>query len=249
MSASTVILGTPDSGLREYGERLAKSANGVCLSDLKLCLAANVAELLQMIELAQEPIERSLLAALATHVPQAKRDAYAYLAERGDWTIATLLWAIVQGLAGRPLVIVDELAGFRIGETERWFSMQPQALFVHALTPRADFERASLRRYDTRLFVPPDYRDHNIAHPSPVLKPVLAWYQLHSTLARALADCDAVRRCRIEVGAEAPASLAALDTLASRQSGAAFWSWPFGRNGSAGTPTPDELERWLESHR
>jgi hypothetical protein len=249
MSALTVILGTPDSGLRDYGERLASSANGVCLSDLKLCLAANVAELLQMIELAQEPIERSLLAALETHVPQAKRHAYAYLAERGDWSIATLLWAIVHSLAGRPLVIVDELAGFRIVDAERWFVMQPQALFVHALTPRADFERASLRRYHTRLFVPPDYRDHNIANPSPVLKPVLAWYQLHSTLGRALAERDSLRRCRVEIGPQAPDTIEALDDLADRQGQSEFWRWPFGGRASAETPTIDEFEAWLQTSR
>lgn len=249
MSALTVILGTPDSGLRDYGERLANSANGVCLSDLKLCLASNVAELLQMIELAQEPIERALLAALSAHVPQAKHDAYAYLAERSGWTIATLLWAIVQGLAGKPLVIVDELAGFRIHEAERWFAMQPQALFVHALTPRADFERASLRRYNTRLFVPPDYRDHHIAHPSPLLKPMLAWYQLHSTLGRAFADRDPVRRCRVEVGPQAPATVEALDVLARRQAQAEFWRWPSGGRASAETPTIDELQAWLQAAR
>lgn len=249
MSAVTVILGTPDSGLRDYGERLADRASGVCLSDLKLCLAKNVAELLQMIELAQEPIERSLLAALSAHVPQARRDALSYLAERSDWNIATLLWAIVQGIAGRPLVIVDELAGFRIVDAERWFAMQPQALFVHALTPRDDFERASRRRYDTRLFVPPDYRDHNIANPSPVLKPVLAWYQLHSTLGRALADRDSLRRCRVEIGPQAPGTIEALEVLAQRQSQAEFWRWPFGGRASAETPTIDEFEAWLQASR
>ena len=251
MSPLTVVLGTPDSGLRAYGERLASSANGLCLSDLKLCVAANVGELLEMIEVAQEPMARSLFAALSAHVPQARRDAQAYLAERSDWSIATLLWALVQGLEkgleGKPLVIVDELAGFRIAEAERWFSMQPQALFVHALTPRADFERASLRRYNGRLFIPPDYRDHNIVHPAPLLKPVLAWYQLQSTLGRAFSDRQALRRCRIDVRPEAPVSLAALDELARQQSAADFWRWPFGRNGSADTPTPDELGRWLES--
>lgn len=247
MTALTVILGTPDSGLRDYGEQLAKNAGGVCLSDLKLCVAANVGELLQMIELAQEPIARSLLAALSAHVPQARRDAMAYLIERSDWNIATLLWALVQGLAGKPLVIVDELAGFRIVDAERWFSMQPQALFVHALTARAEFERASLRRYHSRLFIPPDYRDHNIVNPSPVLKPVLAWYQLHSTLGRAFSDRDMLRRCRIEIGGpQTPMTLEALATLASRQSGADSWHWPFGRDGSADALTPEALERWLQ---
>ncbi len=245
--ALTLILGTPDSGLRAWGETLAASVGGLCLCDLKLAMATTVGELLHMAQLAQDPIDESLLAALRAHLPEA-HDAPAFLRERSDWPTAALLSQLLRGIAPRPVVIVDEMAGFRIHELERWFAMQPQALFVHAVTPLADFERASRQRYDGRLFIPSDYRDHHIGNATPVFKPMLAWYQVQATLARSLAEHGELNRVRVQTGdANAPRTIDALQRLAGAQSTPASWQWTHSVAGRADMPGVAALTELLQS--
>jgi hypothetical protein len=192
-----VLLTTPHTTVDMLGKQLARSGNGLFLGDLNLSFGRSVGELLQVYELSQIPVHEPLYEFLRLHVSDAAADPRAFLAARSDWSFQQLLQFLI-AQASAPLVIfADTTAGFRIVQAERWLQALPQALFVHAVSDRAAFADAASRHYAGHLFVPPDYRDYCVLNKAPQFQPDLAWFQVHRTLSRALADAPGIRYCHL----------------------------------------------------
>ncbi|MDB5969778.1 MAG: hypothetical protein JWQ90_2228 [Hydrocarboniphaga sp.] len=240
-----VLLGTPHSGIEAQAQRLAQSGNGVdrgvYLGDLQLSLVDRVKQLPELYALAQTPQHEPLFAALSRYLPAAAENPAAFLALHANWSIAELLEALL-GAIDTPLVTMTDLsAGFRIHQIERWFARLPRAVYVHVTTPLAPFVEAATAHYKGRLFTPPDYRDHNVFNAAPVLKPELAWYQIHAALARAFSDARDLSRIRVDIaelaGLDADALLARATTTSER------FNWPYARQElRAMAPTLPQLE-------
>lgn len=240
----TVIVGTPDSGLESWGQQLADDAGGICLSHLRLTIADTLGERRQMSDVAQEPLDRSWRAALATYLPEAAADLEAFLEIHQRDSVGDVLGQLRQAIAPRPLVIVDDHAGFRIHEIERWFALAPDALFVHAVTPLQPFVAVSIARCRSHLFVPPDYRDHNAGNAIPQLNPSLAWYQVHTTLGLAFSTDEPIRRCRLRLPQAARCTLKDLSEAAATGPDSQL-QWPYRSQGSASAPALQELEQYF----
>jgi hypothetical protein len=216
-----VLLGTPHAPLAAFGEQLATGArgleNGLYVGDLNLSLGRTIGELLQVYELSQTPVHEPLFAFLRQHVDGAAADPAAFLKERADWSFQQLLQLLIGSVSAPTIVFADTSAGFRIAQVDRWLKALPQALFVHALSSRAAFAEAANLHYAGRLFVPPDFRDYSVLNNSPQFAPDLAWFQVHRTVSRALAEAAGVRYCRAQIdAADAHASVAVLSQLADR---------------------------------
>lgn len=232
LPALTVVLGAPHSGLDSWGAELAAAQGAVVLAGLRLTAATHIGDLLQMQAVAQEPIHEPLWQAVAVWIAEAQGDAASFLDACADALVAGLFEHLRRAI-GRPLVVVDTDCGFRIGDTEAWGRLAPDAEFVHAVTPPGDFARASQRFYQRRLYVPPDYRDHCIGLPAPRLEPRLAWYQVQATIARALGEHPHWRARRVVLPA------AALPGPAQRL------EWPFVASDRAMMPSLDQLAAFL----
>lgn len=230
MSAATkivMLLGTPHSGIEAQAQRLAQSGNGLYLGDLQLSLVDNVRQLLELYALAQTPQHEPLFAVLRRYLPAAAQDPSAFLAAHADWNMARLLDALLGAIDAPLLVMTDLSAGFRIHQIERWFARLPQAVYVHVTTPVAPFVEAATAHYRGKLFTPPDYRDHSVFNAAPLLKPELAWYQVHAALARAFSDASGIQRYRADID-----QLAKLDAHQLLQAAAdgSPPDWPYARH-------------------
>jgi hypothetical protein len=238
----TVILGTPHSGLESLGQQLARDAGGICLSQLRLTIADTIGERVQMAAVAQEPLDRHWQDALSTYLPEARTHIESYLDAHQHDPVVDVLNALRNAIAPKPLIIVDDHAGFRIHEVERWFAMAPDALLVHATTPLETFVAASTAHYRRHLFVPPDYRDHNATNAIPQLRPSLAWYQVQTTLGLAFSTHEPIRRCRRVLPASVQLTLSGLSSSAMTTASGPF-DWPYLSEGSARQPSLMELQQ------
>lgn len=218
-----LLFGTPYSGIESQAQRLAQSGGGVHLGDLQLSLVERLGQLREVYALAQTPQHEPLFAALRRHLPAAAADPDAFLAAHAHWSVGELLTALLAAIDAPLVTLSDVSAGFRIHQVERWFARLPQAGFVHVTTPLAAFVAAASAYYDGKLYVPPDYRDHCVVHPTPPLKPQLAWYQVQATLARAYSDARGVRRRRIDI--DALAGLDAAQLMASTRETPLDWPY------------------------
>lgn len=204
MSRVLIMLGVPHTGIEDQALRLAQAAGGVYLGDLQLSMVDKVGHLPELYALAQTPQHEPLYQALRQHLPSAAGNPAAYLAAHADWSIAELQRALLAAIDAPLVTITDSSAGFRIHQVERWFARLPDADYLHVTTSVARFIDAAQLHYRGKLYVPPDYRDHNLFNSAPVMKPELAWYQVNATLARAMSDAWQLRSARVDI-----------DTLAS----------------------------------
>lgn len=183
-----VVLGAPHTPLNALGDAIAQAEHGLHTGDLQISHADTVGGLLQVYEMAQVPLHEPLYAFLREHVAAAAAGPEAWLRARADWSFARLLHELLGHVRAPLVVFSDAAAGLRIHQAERWTAALPQAFYVHAVTAPGFFAEAARAAYEGRLYVPPDYRDYCIANGHPVFRPVLAWMQVHRTLARLVQD-------------------------------------------------------------
>lgn len=204
----TVLLGAPLANLDRYAEGLAASSGGIYLGDLNLAYGDTVDELLQVYELSQITLHPALFDALTRHAGHA--DPRGFLEANRHWSLGELLRYLMAQAAARHVVFSDAAAGFRVVMLDRWLDALPGGTFVHATTALAAFTEDARRRYDGRLFIPPDYLDHSDLQPAPRFAPEIAWFQMHLTLLRVLGERADRKSCRIALDRDPPASLAAI---------------------------------------
>lgn len=213
--APILVFGAPFCGTSLLAQMLGSHPDLAAMPELRLGLADEVDELLEIFAISQAPIGDGLRRAVAEHLTGGQHArgiaaADAWLEAQRGRTTAALLTDLAAAVAPRRLVIPDSEAALRPHELLRWQRLAPTATLVHSLRHPQLHGRVWSRWLSSQLFVPADYRDHAVSPAPAVVEPQIPWLRCNRNLERWWALQPHVR-LRMETLEAAPqATLAAL---------------------------------------
>jgi hypothetical protein len=159
--------------------------------ELNLTLADNVGDLLGMFSMTEaSSLADGLLRTVAQLFGQGQsmdgvEAARNWLKWRSDWSTDALFCEIAKRVAPRQLVVPDTTSPLRTDLIQRLDHQFPDAHWVHVLRHPRPYCTVTVAEMHDRLFISPDFLDHNEKFDPPILDPQLFWYRLHITLDRA----------------------------------------------------------------
>jgi hypothetical protein len=191
VAAPVFVLAAPMSGADVLTAMLGCHPQFCALPQTHLFMAEGVEDLLEIFRIGQGDHADGLLRALAQLLHDQQTDAA--VTEAKDWlaahkhqTVDAVLAQLAACAAPRRLVLVETASTLRPAELERMRRHHPQAQYLHLLRHPWSQGVILANRWNDRLFVPVDYKDHYFS--PPLLDPQIPWFRANRNLLEHIAQ-------------------------------------------------------------
>lgn len=183
-----IILAPPGGKAALLSAMLGQHPDAYDAAEMSLFMSPRLDDTLAMFALADHALGQGLLRTIAHYYCGGQTDhgittARAWLQRRADWKGAQLIDFLASTVAPSQLVFADTGVAWRPGYLDRLLDDLPDARLLHLLSHPRAYCRDYAADLATRLFVPPEFKDHGVR--PIVIDPQLAWVRVHGGVQRA----------------------------------------------------------------